>query len=91
MSQKIIFPVFAFVYLFSFSAFALDCHNSQLLTDVVACRDDSISGSIRAIDRYEQDFAAAIESCQSKDCLRRLYKQRANALQNLSPAKEALI
>lgn len=83
--------VLVFCFISSFPVHALDCHNSQLLTDIVACRDDSISGSIRAIDRYEQDFAAAIESCQSKDCLRRLYKQRANALQNLSPAKEAQI
>lgn len=91
MSQKIIFPVFAVVYFFSFSAFALNCQNPQLLTDIIACRDDDISGSIRAVDRYEQDFAAAVESCQSKDCLRRLYKQKANALQDLSPAREAQI
>lgn len=91
MSKKIIFPVFAAVYFFSFSVFALDCQNSQLLTDIIACRDGDISDSVRAVDRYEQEFAAAVESCRSKDCLRRLYKQRANALQDLKPAKEAQI
>lgn len=72
----------------SASAFALDCQKSQLLTDIVACRDNEISASIKSIERHEQRFVKAIESCRSKDCLRRLYKQRADALQAVNTEKE---
>lgn len=40
----------------SASAFALDCQKSQLLTDIVACRDNEISASIKSIERHEQRF-----------------------------------
>lgn len=89
-------PVLKIIFLFTpvlasfitFSAFALDCKTSQLLTDVVACRDGEISQDIQAINRYEQDFAQAIDSCKSKKCLRRLYKQKAKALSSLNPQVE---
>lgn len=81
--------LFAAVYVFSFPAVALDCQNSQLLADIVACRDSEISASLRTIDRFEQSFARAVDACRSKGCLRRLYKRRADALQGLNPEREA--
>lgn len=82
--------VFSFIcfYIFPLCAFAIDCQNSLLLADIVACQDDETLESIRNINQVEQKFIKDLEACKSRGCLRRLYKEKADVLRGLNFGKE---
>ena len=56
---------------------AFDCSDTELLTDLVACKDEDIRHSMAQIEEYENAFIKAHEQCKTQSCLRELYRKKA--------------
>ncbi len=76
--MKRIFIFIYFICLFQIGAGkALDCSDTELLTDLVACKDKDIRHSMAQIEEYENSFIKAQNQCKTQSCLRELYRKKA--------------
>ena len=76
MKRILIFIFFIHLFLVE-TAKALDCRDTELLTDIAACKDQDIRHNLAKISEYENSFIKAHEQCKTQSCLRELYRKKA--------------
>ena len=76
MKRILIFIFFIHLFLVE-TAKALDCRDTELLTDIAACKDQDIRHNLAKISEYENSFIKAHEQCKTQGCLRELYRKKA--------------